>query len=84
MTILNILPLTVLLGFIAILKKLNFSWLSPPLFFSSLWSFFILAPLIFASKYPMNSFGLWIITFFAFAVGAGSFIANIFNNNQPS
>ena len=79
MSISNILPLTLIIGFTVIFKKLNFSWLSPPVFFSSLWSFFIIAPLIFAPKYPMNSFGLWIITFFVFAVGLGSFFGNFIN-----
>ena len=79
MSISNILPLTLLIGFTVIFKKLNFSWLSPPVFFSSLWSFFIIAPLIFAPQYPMNAFGLWIITFFVFAVGMGSFFGNFIN-----
>ena len=82
MNILNTLPLITLFSFAIILKRLNSSWLSPPVFFSSLWSFFVLAPLIFAPKYPINSFGLWIITLFVYAVGAGSFIGNNFFKNQ--
>ncbi len=82
MNILNTLPLITLFSFTIILKRLNSSWLSPPVFFSSLWSFFVLAPLIFAPKYPINSFGLWIITLFVYAVGAGSFIGNNFFKNQ--
>ena len=84
MAITNFFPLTILLIFTAILKKINFSWLSPPVFFSTLWSFFIIAPLIFAPKYPINSFGLWVITFFVFAVGTGSFIGNFINKKYIS
>ena len=82
MIIINILPITVLIGFTAILKRIYSSWLSPPVFFASLWTFFIIAPLIFAPKYPINSFGLWVIIFFVFAVGLGSFIGN--NKNKES
>ena len=79
---LNILPLFTLFIFTIILKRLNSSWLSPPVFFSSLWSFFILVPLIFAPQYPVDSFGLWIITLFVYAVGIGSFIGNNIIKNQ--
>ena len=56
--------------------------MSPPVFFSSLWSFFILVPLIFAPQFPINSYGLWIITLFVYGLGIGSFIGNNFSNNQ--
>ncbi len=82
MNLINIFPLITLLGFTVLLKRLYSSWLSPPVFFSSLWSFFILAPLIFAPQYPINSFGLWIITFFVYAVGTGSFLAKSFYKNR--
>jgi len=78
----NTLPLITLFSFTLILKRLNSSWLSPPVFFSSLWSFFIIVPLIFAPQYPINSYGLWIITLFAYGLGIGSFIGNNFSNNQ--
>ena len=82
MNLLNTLPLITLFSFTLILKRLNSSWLSPPVFFSSLWSFFILVPLIFAPQYPINSYGLWIITLFVYGLGIGSFIGNNFSNNQ--
>jgi oligosaccharide repeat unit polymerase len=82
LNILNSLPLITLISFTIILKRLNSSWLSPPVFFSSLWSFFIFIPLIFAPKYPINSFGLWIITLFVYAVGLGSFIGDNFSKNE--
>ena len=82
MSILNTLPLITLFSFTLILKRLNSSWLSPPVFFSSLWSFFILIPLIFAPQYPINSYGLWIITLFAYGLGIGSFIGNNVGNNK--
>ncbi len=82
MSILNTLPLITLFSFTLVLKRLNSSWLSPPVFFSSLWSFFIIVPLIFAPQYPINSYGLWIITFFVYGLGIGSFIGNNFSNNQ--
>ena len=82
MSIVNILPLITLFSFTIVLKKINTSWLSPPVFFSSLWSFFILVPLIFAPQYPINSYGLWIIILFVYGLGIGSFIGNNFSNNQ--
>ena len=82
MSILTTLPLITLISFTIILKRLNTSWLSPPLFFSSLWSFFIIIPLVFAPQYPVNSFGLWIITLFVYAVGVGAFIGNNFSKNN--
>ena len=82
MSFFNTLPLITLFSFTLILKRLNSSWLSPPVFFSSLWSFFIIVPLIFAPQYPINSYGLWIITLFAYGLGIGSFIGNNFSNNQ--
>ena len=82
MSFFNTLPLITLFSFALILKRLNSSWLSPPVFFSSLWSFFILVPLIFAPQYPISSYGLWIITLFIYGLGIGSFIGNNFSNNQ--
>ena len=82
MSILNTLPLITLFSFTLVLKRLNSSWLAPPVFFSSLWSFFILVPFIFAPQYPINSYGLWIITLFVYGLGIGSFIGNNFSNNQ--
>ena len=82
MSILNTLPLITLFSFTLVLKRLNSSWLAPPVFFSSLWSFFILVPFIFAPQYPINSYGLWIITLFVYGLGIGSFIGNNFCNNQ--
>ena len=82
MSILNTLPLITLFSFTLVLKRIYSSWLAPPVFFSSLWSFFILVPLIFAPQYPINSYGLWIITLFVYGLGIGSFIGNNFSNNQ--
>jgi len=82
LSILNTLPLITLFSFTLVLKRLNSSWLAPPVFFSSLWSFFILVPFIFAPHYPINSYGLWIITLFVYGLGIGSFIGNNFSNNQ--
>ena len=82
LSILNTLPLITLFSFTLVLKRLNSSWLAPPVFFSSLWSFFILVPFIFAPQYPINSYGLWIITLFVYGLGIGSFIGNNFSNNQ--
>tara|TARA_B100000579_G_scaffold390927_1_gene365772 strand:- start:4802 stop:5959 length:1158 start_codon:yes stop_codon:yes gene_type:complete len=47
-----------------------------------MWTFFILVPLLFAPQYPINSYGLWIITLFVYGLGIGSFIGNTFSNNQ--
>jgi oligosaccharide repeat unit polymerase len=44
--------------------------------------FFICAPLIFAPQYPINSYGLWIITLFVYAVGIGSFIVDNKSKNK--
>jgi oligosaccharide repeat unit polymerase len=82
LNILNALPLFTLVSFTIVLKRLNSSWLSPAVFFSSLWSFFICVPLIFAPQYPINSYGLWIITLFVYAVGIGSFIVDNFSKNK--
>ncbi len=82
MSLLNTLPLIALFSLSLILKRIYSSWLSPPVFFSSLWSFFILVALIFAPHYPINSYGLWVITLFVYGLGIGSFIGNNFSNNQ--
>ena len=82
MSILNTLPLITLFSFTLVLKRMFSSWLAPPVFFSSLWTFFILVPLIFAPQYPINSYGLWVITLFVYALGIGSFIGNNITNNQ--
>ena len=51
------------------------SWLTPGSFFSFLWSFFMLAPLIFAPDFLINSLGLWFVAIATMACSAGSFFA---------
>ncbi len=56
-------------------KHITKTWLSPGAFFSICWAFFLIAPMIFASEYEIDIFGLWFISIFNMALVAGSIIA---------
>ncbi|SVD60262.1 uncharacterized protein METZ01_LOCUS413116, partial [marine metagenome] len=84
----------VMIAITIISRLLTRSWLVPSTFFALLWSFFIIAPLIFAYNFSLNTFGLWFIVIFTMACVAGSIIAmqqerffqNMINNQnrQPT
>jgi len=71
----SILPVSVIIITAITSRLITKSWLTPGAFFSLLWSFFMVAPLIFAPNFLINSLGLWFITIAAMACSAGSFLA---------
>ncbi len=58
------------------------SWLSPASFISIFWLIFMIAPLIFASEFYINSSGLWYIALFVMACSSGGVFASSFFRNQ--
>ena len=80
MNISLVLPISILIGFTALMKHLQKSWLAPGTFFAVLWTFFVVTPIVFAPSYPVFPFGIWVITIFVFAVSMGSVLANQFQN----
>ena len=58
-------------------KIVTKSWFSPGSFFSLLWFFFTLTPVVFAPGYEINNYGLWYIAIFTMACSSGSVVAVI-------
>ena len=67
-----LIPVSLMVAFSFSMKRLNKSWLAPPTFFSTLWTFFVIAPICFAPSFPVHSYGIWVILLFMIAVGVGS------------
>lgn len=83
-----ILPLILLFITACLLRKIHKSWLAPGAFFSLLWLFFIICPIVFAPEYYIPAFGIWIIFAICISVGIGSLFAisenKIETNNQTA
>ena len=69
-----ILPLLVQFAVVISLRRIHNSWIHPGIFFPLLWLIYSVGPLIFASHYYVQPFGLWIITLFSAALGMGSLL----------
>ena len=83
-----ILPLILLFITACFLRKIHKSWLAPGAFFSLLWFFFIICPIVFTPEYYIPAFGIWIIFAICISVGIGSLFAisenKIETNNQTA
>ena len=61
------------------------SWFAPGSFFSLFWLVLTITPLLMTSEFTVQSFGVWYITAFCFAVVLGSLIvSNIEHNNYTN
>jgi len=74
-----ILPVAIMMGSSLAMKSYFKSWLAPGAFFSGIWTFFVIMPIIFAPSYPIYSFGLWVIVINMFAVGVGAMFGSQFS-----
>ncbi|MDD9879986.1 MAG: oligosaccharide repeat unit polymerase, partial [Candidatus Marinimicrobia bacterium] len=74
-----ILPVAIMMGSSLAMKSYFKSWLEPGAFFSGIWTFFVIMPIIFAPSYPIYSFGLWVIVINMFAVGVGAMFGSQFS-----
>ena len=70
-----ILPLLVQTVVVISIRKIHNSWIHPGVFFPLLWLLYSIGPLLFASDYYIQPYGLWIITLFISAVGLGSLLS---------
>tara|TARA_Y100000741_G_C18254317_1_gene558379 strand:- start:187 stop:1416 length:1230 start_codon:yes stop_codon:yes gene_type:complete len=57
-------------------KKIIGSWISPGVFFSTCWTFFLIFPLLLAPNYNTNITGLWYIVIFSMSCSCGAIIAH--------
>ena len=74
-----ILPVAIMMGSSLAMKSYFKSWLAPGAFFSGIWTFFVIMPIIFAPSYPIYSFGLWVIVINMFSVGVGAMFGSQFS-----
>tara|TARA_Y100001958_G_scaffold89856_1_gene61144 strand:- start:959 stop:2194 length:1236 start_codon:yes stop_codon:yes gene_type:complete len=73
----NFIPVFTILIVACFSKIVTKSWFSPGSFFSLMWFFFTLIPVVFAPGYEINNSGLWYIAIFTMACSSGSVVAVI-------
>ena len=68
-------PILSILFSASIAKKLTGSWFSPGSFYALFWFFFTVLPLIFASEFIVELYGIWFIAIMVMSCVSGSIIA---------
>ena len=75
-------PISILFLSTLYTKKITKSWFSPSVFFSMMWLFYVLLPIIFAPEYFVDVYGVWYISLLALSCCSGSVMAKLISLNN--